>query len=102
MNASYTAIRQIRRPEGEATAADFDFVTGELPTLADVRDISGPVVVQRYNMYPAAPVNGNPASGISSGQAITLLDAGAFVAGRGVARKISTTWPSGSRTITAR
>lgn len=45
-----------------------------LATLAEVKDISGPVMVLRYNMYPAAPVNGNTAPGTSSGQAITLME----------------------------
>ena len=34
-----------------------------LATLAQVRDISGPVMVIRYNMYPAATINGNMAPG---------------------------------------
>ena len=44
-----------------------------LGTLMDVRDISGPVMVMRYNMYSAAAVTGNTAPGISSGQAIGLM-----------------------------
>jgi multidrug efflux pump subunit AcrB len=38
--------------------------------IARVRDVSGPVMVMRYNMYPAAAINGNARPGISSGQAI--------------------------------
>ena len=38
---------------------------------------SGPVLVQRYNMYPAAAVNADAAPGTSSGQAITRLQADA-------------------------
>ena len=34
-----------------------------LGTIASVREISGPVMVQRYNMYPAAMINGEPAPG---------------------------------------
>jgi multidrug efflux pump subunit AcrB len=41
--------------------------------IAKVRDVSGPVMIVRYNMYPAAPINGNPAPGTSSGQAITTM-----------------------------
>jgi multidrug efflux pump subunit AcrB len=41
-----------------------------LGTLADIENRSGPVLVMRYNMYPAAAVNVSPAPGISSGQAI--------------------------------
>jgi multidrug efflux pump len=50
--------------------------TGDMVPLAAisaVRDISGPVMVMRYNMYPAAAVNGNMAPGYSSGQAIGLM-----------------------------
>jgi multidrug efflux pump len=44
-----------------------------LGTLAEVKEIAGPVMITRYNMYPAAAINGNTASGVSSGQAIRLL-----------------------------
>jgi len=43
-------------------------------TLAAIRNIDGPVMITRYNMYPAAPINGNVAPGVSSGQAIGLMD----------------------------
>jgi len=45
-----------------------------LGTLATVRDSSGPAMITRYNMYPAAPINGNTAPGTSSGDAIAILD----------------------------
>jgi multidrug efflux pump len=45
-----------------------------LATIAEVRDMSGPVLVTRYNMYSAAAVYGNPAPGISSGDAIGLME----------------------------
>ena len=44
-----------------------------LATLATARNISGPVLVMRYNMYPAAAINGNVAPGTSSGEAIHLM-----------------------------
>ena len=44
-----------------------------LAALATIRDVSGPVMIVRYNMYPAAAINGNPAPGVSSGQAIGLM-----------------------------
>ncbi len=43
-------------------------------TLASVRDISGPVMVVRYNMYSAAAINIVPREGVSSGQAIELAE----------------------------
>jgi multidrug efflux pump subunit AcrB len=45
-----------------------------LGTMSTVEDRSGPVLIMRYNMYPAAAVNVTPAPGISSGQAIELTE----------------------------
>jgi hydrophobe/amphiphile efflux-1 (HAE1) family protein len=47
----------------------------QLGTFASVKDTSGPVLVMRYNMYPAAAVNVTPAPGVSSGQAIDQTEA---------------------------
>jgi len=41
--------------------------------LADFKEQNGPLVLTRYNMYPAAPINGNAAMGVSSGEAIDIL-----------------------------
>ncbi len=41
-----------------------------LGTLAHVENSTGPLVVMRYNMYASAAINGTPAPGVSSGQAI--------------------------------
>jgi len=43
-----------------------------LGTLVDVRETTGPDKVIRYNMYPAADINGVAKPGVSSGQAIAL------------------------------
>jgi multidrug efflux pump len=45
-----------------------------LGTFLSVREVTGPVLIARYNMYSAAPVNCSPALGLSSGQAIELLE----------------------------
>ncbi len=42
-------------------------------SMASVLDRPGPVLIMRYNMYPAAAINGTPAPGVSSGQAIDLM-----------------------------
>ena len=42
-------------------------------SLATVEEVNGPMVLTRYNMYPAASVNGMAAPGISSNQAIQLM-----------------------------
>jgi multidrug efflux pump len=44
-----------------------------LGSLAQVREINGPLLLNRYNMYPAAVVSGDTARGVSSGQAIDLI-----------------------------
>jgi multidrug efflux pump len=63
------------RPEDVARLQVRNARGGMVPlgTLADVREISGPVMINRYNMYPAAAVNGATAPGISSGTAIATV-----------------------------
>ena len=43
-------------------------------------DVTGPVMVQRYNLYPAAAVNATVAPGASSGQAIAAMERAAAAA----------------------
>jgi multidrug efflux pump subunit AcrB len=45
-----------------------------LAALLEVREVSGPATITRYNLYRAAPVNGSPASGVSSGQALEQME----------------------------
>ncbi|HEY7087941.1 MAG TPA: multidrug efflux RND transporter permease subunit [Tepidisphaeraceae bacterium] len=45
-----------------------------LRTLVNIHNDSGPAVVNHYNLYPSAEINGNPAPGVSSGQAIVVMD----------------------------
>lgn len=50
---------------------------GQMVPLAGMisfKEISGPVILVRYNMYPSAPVRGSPAPGTSSGQALEIMD----------------------------
>ncbi len=56
---------KVRNSSGEMTP---------LSTLINARSTSGPVMVLRYNMYPAAAINGNMTPGTSSGQAIGLME----------------------------
>jgi multidrug efflux pump len=46
-----------------------------LSTLLSVKDYAGPAIVNRYKMFPSAEINGNTAPGVSSGQAIAIMDA---------------------------
>lgn len=45
-----------------------------LGTVSTVREISGPLVLTRYNMYPAAAIQGGSATGFSTGQASEALE----------------------------
>ena len=45
-----------------------------LGSFTSVRDVSGPYRVPRYNLYPAAELDGAPAPGFSQGQAIQLME----------------------------
>ena len=47
--------------------------TVPLGAFTTVRDISGPYRVPRYNLYPAAELDGNAAPGFSQGQAIEIM-----------------------------
>jgi multidrug efflux pump len=46
-----------------------------LGALLTPRHASGPLVITRHNMYPAATVNGNVKQGVSSGEATAVLEA---------------------------
>jgi HAE1 family hydrophobic/amphiphilic exporter-1 len=51
--------------------------TGEmipLGTLATIQKSFGPQNVTRYNLYPSASVRGEPAPGVSSGEALQLME----------------------------
>ncbi len=45
-----------------------------LGTLAEVRFVTGADLIQRYNMYTSVPLQGGPAPGISSGEALQAME----------------------------
>ena len=45
-----------------------------LGAVAKVQEINGPLILTRYNMYPAASINGNAYPGVSSGTAIQAME----------------------------
>lgn len=45
-----------------------------LGSVLKARESSGPQVITRYNMYPAAAINGNIAQGTSTGDAMALME----------------------------
>jgi hydrophobe/amphiphile efflux-1 (HAE1) family protein len=56
---------RVRNSQGE---------TVPLGSFTTVRNISGPYRVPRYNLYPAAELDGAPAPGYSQGQAIDIME----------------------------
>jgi multidrug efflux pump len=52
--------------------ADGDMVP--LGAVADVRDSAGPVQITRYNMFPAAPINGASLPGVSTGDVLRTME----------------------------
>lgn len=52
-------------------------VTGDmvpLSTLIDIKEIVGPETITHYNLYRSTEIDGGPASGYSSGQAIAAME----------------------------
>jgi HAE1 family hydrophobic/amphiphilic exporter-1/multidrug efflux pump len=45
-----------------------------LTTLVTVREVTGPEIIERYNVFPSAKILGGPASGYSSGQALEIME----------------------------
>jgi multidrug efflux pump len=60
-----------------------------LGTLVNMREIGGPVMVIRYNLYTAAPVTRNLRPGVSSGEVITAVDQ---LAGQTLPLSMKTEW----------
>jgi multidrug efflux pump len=60
-----------------------------LGTLVNLREITGPVSVTRYNLYVAAPVTGVVRPGVSSGDAIATVDR---LAEQSLPRSMGTEW----------
>jgi hydrophobe/amphiphile efflux-1 (HAE1) family protein len=45
-----------------------------LTAIADVKEVTGPDVIERFNLFPAARLFGEPAPGYSSGQALDAME----------------------------
>ena len=43
-------------------------------TLASIREISGPQIVQRFNLFYSVPIQGDAKPGVSTGQALTAME----------------------------
>jgi hydrophobe/amphiphile efflux-1 (HAE1) family protein len=82
---AFGRVYQVRAQADEQYRGDRDSIlalkvrsaTGALVpmgTLVEIRDTSGPSLVQHYNMYVSVPVQGNPAPGFSSGSALDTME----------------------------
>ncbi|MDP9813046.1 hydrophobe/amphiphile efflux-1 (HAE1) family protein [Rhizobium tibeticum] len=71
------ADQQYRVERDDILALKVRSATGALVplgTLVDIRDTSGPSLVQHYNMYVSVPVQGNAAPGVSTGTALDKME----------------------------
>jgi hydrophobe/amphiphile efflux-1 (HAE1) family protein len=64
------------KPEDIAELKTRNMQGGMVPlgSLMAVKEITGPDKITRYNMYPTAEINGSTLPGVSSGQAIEVMD----------------------------
>ncbi|MEK1855036.1 MAG: multidrug efflux RND transporter permease subunit [Phyllobacterium sp.] len=72
------ADQQYRMERADILALKVRSATGALVplgTLVEIRDTTGPSLVQRYNMYVSVPLQGNPAPGVSTGDALDKMEA---------------------------
>ncbi len=60
-----------------------------LGTLVEVQPVSGPIFVNRYNLYQAAPITGSLKPGASSGDVITAVDE---IANQSLPRSMRADW----------
>jgi multidrug efflux pump subunit AcrB len=63
--ADQIAMLQVRNGRGDMIP---------LGSLLNVKESAGPDRVTRYNLYPAAPINGSNAPGVSTGDAMAVVE----------------------------
>ena len=61
-------LKQLQIPNHQGLMVPF-------AAIADVKPVYGPLVITRYNLYPAAAINVNSAPGYSSGETIDKMEA---------------------------
>jgi len=79
-NAESVKGLRVRNAQGEMVP---------LGTLATIRDATGPVTITRYDMYPAAAINGASLPGMSTGTVVRTMDG---LADRVLPKGMSTSW----------
>ncbi len=60
-----------------------------LSSVARIEDSTGPLMIQRYNMYPSAAINGNLPPGTSTGDGMRLFEG---LAERELPKQMTTEW----------
>jgi multidrug efflux pump len=80
MTADYIRKLRVRNTRGEMVP---------LGAVAKIEDITGPTVIQRYNTFPAAAVNGNLPPGTSTGTGIAAVEAASE---RSLSSQAATEW----------
>jgi HAE1 family hydrophobic/amphiphilic exporter-1 len=65
--ASADDIRNLKVKAGNGTMTP-------IGTVADIKEVQGPLLISLYNLYPSATVVGSPAPGFSSGEALDIMD----------------------------
>jgi multidrug efflux pump len=80
-----TAVEAVRQLK--VRNADGDMVP--LGAVAEVRDSAGPVQITRYNMFPAAAINGASLPGVSTGEVLATMQR---LADRDLPRNMSYEW----------
>ncbi len=69
-----SAFRMKAEDIAKLKARNLDGNMVPLGSLLSVKDITGPDKITHYNLYPAAEISGSTLPGVSSGQAITIMD----------------------------
>ncbi|TWT30435.1 Efflux pump membrane transporter BepE [Posidoniimonas corsicana] len=71
------AAEQFRASPDDIAMLDVRNAAGQMSPLGSLLTVNhslGPQLVTRYNLYPTAQINGEPAAGVSSGQALSLME----------------------------
>jgi HAE1 family hydrophobic/amphiphilic exporter-1 len=66
-------FRQDERQIGNLRVRAANGALVPLGTLVDISQVSGPDLIQRYNMYTSVPLQGGAATGVSSGEALDIM-----------------------------
>jgi hypothetical protein len=77
MTASVCQIesnRALARPNLTSFVTTSKSARSHSGAVADVRDSAGPVQITRYNMFPAAAINGASLPGVSTGDVLATME----------------------------